>query len=81
MPITHLAESSTTTPQTCRTEEEAECPEKMVGTKIARDFGKRGIFLGEVRGIEYDSEDVDKVGLKRSTTSYSMLNICPNYNL
>ncbi len=46
VPITHLAESLMKTSQTSRTEEEAECPEKMVRSKIARDFGKRGIFLG-----------------------------------
>ena len=69
VPITHLAESLMNTPQTSRTAEEAEGPEKMVGSKIARDFGKRGIFLGEVLGFEYDSEDEDKVGPKHSTTS------------
>ncbi len=33
---------------------------KVVGMKIARDFGKKGVFLGEVVAVEYDSEDVDK---------------------
>ena len=33
---------------------------KDVGIKIARDFGKKGVFLGEVVAVEYDSEDVDK---------------------
>jgi hypothetical protein len=81
VPITQLAESLMKTPQTSRTEKDLESPEKMVGSKIARNFGKRGIFLGEVLGIEYDSEDEDKVGAKHSTTSNSMLNICPYYNL
>jgi hypothetical protein len=33
---------------------------KDVGMKIARDFGNKGVFLGEVVAVEYDSEDVDK---------------------
>jgi hypothetical protein len=31
-----------------------------VGMKVARDFGKPGIFLGEVVELEYDSEDVGR---------------------
>ncbi len=38
-----------------------ECPEDLVGSKIAPEFGKRGIYLGEVLRIEYDSEDEDKM--------------------
>ncbi len=70
--ITFLAESLKKTPRTSWTEEEAEDPEKMVGSKIARDFGNRGIYLGEVIRIEYDSEDEDKVRLKNNSTPYSM---------
>jgi hypothetical protein len=33
----------------------------MVGTKVSRDFGRKGIFHGEVIAVEYDSEDQDKV--------------------
>jgi hypothetical protein len=33
---------------------------KDIGMKIARDFGNKGVFLGEVVAVEYDSEDVDK---------------------
>ena len=29
--------------------------------KVARDFGKKGVFLGEIVAVEYDSEDIDKV--------------------
>ncbi len=31
-----------------------------VGMKVARDFGKTGIFIGEVVQVEYDSEDVGR---------------------
>ncbi len=31
-----------------------------VGMKIARDFGKAGVFIGEVVQLEYDSEDVGR---------------------
>ncbi len=33
----------------------------MVGIKISRDFGKQGIFHGEVKAVEYDSADEEKV--------------------
>jgi hypothetical protein len=33
----------------------------MVGIKVSRDFGKQGIFHGEVMAVEYDSADEDKV--------------------
>ena len=33
---------------------------KDVGMKIARDFGKKGFFGGQVVAVEYESEDVDK---------------------
>ncbi len=36
-------------------------PEKMKGVKIARDFGKQGVYYGEVIRVEYDSEDIEKV--------------------
>jgi hypothetical protein len=34
---------------------------KDIGMKIARDFGVKGVFLGQVVAVEYDSEDVDKI--------------------
>ncbi len=34
---------------------------KDIGMKVARDFGKKGVFLGEIVAVEYDSEDIDKV--------------------
>jgi hypothetical protein len=33
----------------------------MVGKKVSRDFGKKGIFHGEVIAVEYESVDEDKV--------------------
>jgi hypothetical protein len=33
----------------------------MVGIKVSRDFGKAGIFHGEVKAVEYDSADEEKV--------------------
>jgi hypothetical protein len=30
-----------------------------VGKKIAKDFGKQGIFFGEVQSVEYDSDDAE----------------------
>jgi hypothetical protein len=33
----------------------------MVGIKVSRDFGKLGIFHGEVKAVEYDSADEEKV--------------------
>ncbi len=32
-----------------------------VGIKVSRDFGKQGIFHGEVMAVEYDSADKEKV--------------------
>jgi hypothetical protein len=43
-----------------KTNEEESVKHKDIGMKIARDFGKKGVFLGEVIAVEYDSEDVDK---------------------
>jgi hypothetical protein len=43
-----------------KTNEEESVKHKDVGMKIARDFGKKGAFLGKVVAVEYDSEDVDK---------------------
>jgi hypothetical protein len=34
---------------------------KDVGQKIARDFGEKGVFTGEVVAVEHDSEDIDKI--------------------
>ena len=31
-----------------------------VGMKVARDFGKTGVFIGEVVQLEYDSDDVGR---------------------
>ena len=28
-----------------------------VGKKVAKDFGKQGVFLGEVQSVEYDTDD------------------------
>ncbi len=36
-------------------------PDNMKGVNIARDFGKQGVYYGEVVNVEYDDEDVDKV--------------------
>ncbi len=35
--------------------------DNMVGEKNSRDFGKKGIFHGEVIAVEYESADEDKV--------------------
>jgi hypothetical protein len=43
-----------------KTNQEESVPHKDVGMKIARDFGNKGVFLGQVVAVEYDSEDVDK---------------------
>jgi hypothetical protein len=43
-----------------KTNQEESVKHKDVGMKIARDFGKKGVFLGQVVAVEYDSEDVDK---------------------
>ena len=43
-----------------QTNEEGLVKHKDVGMNIARDFGKKGVFLGKVVAVEYDSEDVDK---------------------
>ncbi len=83
--MSYLAESLKNTPRTSLEDtgpeedvnvgtdlEETESPEKMVGSKIAREFGKGGIYLGEVLRIEYDSEDEDKVRPKYNSTQFSM---------
>ncbi len=31
-----------------------------MGKKIAKDFGKQGIFFGEVQSVEYDSDDAEQ---------------------
>ena len=33
----------------------------MVGKKVSRDFGKKGVLHGEVIAVEYESADEDKV--------------------
>jgi hypothetical protein len=38
-----------------------ENPDNMKGVNIARDFGKQGVYYGEVVQVEYDDEDADKV--------------------
>ncbi len=32
-----------------------------LGKRVAKDFGKQGVFLGEVKSVEYDTEDEDHV--------------------
>ena len=61
VPLSYLGESLKKAPRTSWTEADVEDPNKMVGSQIARDFGDRGIYLGEVIRIEYDSDDEDKV--------------------
>jgi hypothetical protein len=43
-----------------KTNKEESVKHKDVGMKIARDFGKKGVVLGQVVAVEYDSEDVDE---------------------
>ncbi len=33
---------------------------EFIGVKVARDFGKQGIFLGEIVALEFDSGDEAK---------------------
>jgi hypothetical protein len=47
-------------------------PEKMKGVKIAREFGKRGVYFGEVLRVEYDSEDIDKITHIPAPSSYTV---------
>jgi hypothetical protein len=61
VPLSYLRESLKKDPRTSWTEDDVEDPNKKVGSQIARDFGERGIYLGEVIRIEYDSDDEDKV--------------------
>jgi hypothetical protein len=70
VPLSFLAGSLKKTPRTSWTVDDAEDPNNMVGCKIARDFGDRGIYLGEVIRIEYDSEDEDKVSIKTICTQF-----------
>jgi hypothetical protein len=73
--MAHLAESLQATPLTSAksppVSEDDEVPivksileaqrqTYFVGTKVARDFGKTGIFIGEVVEVEYDSDDVGR---------------------
>ena len=30
---------------------------EFIGVKVARDFGKQGVFVGEIIALEYDSGD------------------------
>ena len=70
VPLSFLAGSLKKAPRTSWTVDDAEDPNKMLGCKIARDFGDRGIYLGEVIAIEYDSDDEDKVSIKTLCTSF-----------
>jgi hypothetical protein len=70
VPLAFLAGSLKKTPRTSWTADDAEDPNNMVGCKIARDFGDRGFYLGEVIRIEYDSDDEDKVSIKTICTSF-----------
>jgi hypothetical protein len=70
-------------PRTSWTKEDVEDPMKMVGCPIARDFGDSGIYLGEVIGIEYDSDDEDKVSIELMAHPLQglILNIWPYFTL
>jgi hypothetical protein len=70
VPLSFLAGSLKKTPRTSWTADDVVDPNIMVGCKIARDFGERGVYLGEVMRIEYDSEDEDKVSIKTICTSF-----------
>ena len=71
------------TPRTSWTADDAEDPNNMVGCKIARDFGDRGFYLGEVIRIEYDSDDEDKVRIQMMAQRDQglTLNIWPYFKL
>ena len=43
------------TSETLQTEEDRNLEE--VGTKVAKDFGSVGVFIGTVLSVEYDSDD------------------------
>jgi hypothetical protein len=75
VPITYLAESLKETPRTSGTTPpesdddnvpivktiiDAKRQSNFVGMKVARDFGKTGVFIGEVVDLEYDSDDVGR---------------------
>ena len=61
VPLSSLGACLKKAPRTSWTEDDVEDPNKMVGCPIARDFGDRGVYLGEVVDIEYDSDDEHKV--------------------
>jgi hypothetical protein len=43
-----------------KTNEETKGNTEFIGVKVARDFGKQGVFLGEIVALEYDSGDEAK---------------------
>ncbi len=70
-------------PRTSWTKNDVEDPKKMVGSQIARDFGDRGIYEGEVICVEYDSDNKDKVRIQLMAHCHQFLtlNIFPYFNL
>jgi len=53
-----IAKTSETTAQTSKTTTHNEDKHlEAVGQRIAKDFGKQGVFFGSVIGVEYDSDD------------------------
>ena len=56
-----LAQTSETIAQTSKTTTQNEDKYvEAVGQKIAKDFGKQGVFFGSIIGVEYDSDDNGK---------------------
>jgi hypothetical protein len=43
-----------------KTNEETKGNTEFIGVKVARDFGKQGVFLGEIVALEFDSGDEAK---------------------
>jgi hypothetical protein len=56
--LAHTSETITQTSKTTRPNEDKHV--EAVGQKIAKDFGKQGVFFGSVIGVEYDSDDNGK---------------------
>ena len=56
--LSQLAESlKRPTSETLQTEEDPIENVEAVGTKVAKDFGSLGVFIGKVLSVEYDSDD------------------------
>jgi hypothetical protein len=56
--LAHTSEKTAQTSQT--TTQNVDKHLEAVGQKIAKDFGKQGVFFGSVIGVEYDSDDNGK---------------------